>query len=263
MTNRSMVDPKLTVKVVTIIDKLPENDRQKMADFHNQIENYINSRSWIEENYVNPFPIGFQLYLEHAPADAEDSYRCTLLASGPDIQYYDKRAIFPFRDGEIIGEGANYQPVQALIDYYVYLLIANELDKYGQMEGTKYFEKSLAFIQQGKLSGFAFGWDMRGETMTGIFSDSYKMFRELKDYYFYGLWSTAGKAEEGRKYILQSLERLEKVLKVNRDLIAARQFIDAHYNEIIEIFKGSNNPLPFQILIRIDPDRKETYQEYL
>lgn len=256
-------DARVRAKVTTILDKLPDEFKPRMAEFDQKVEKYINNKTWIEEDYVLPFKIGFQFFLEYRPTSTEDRYQCSLIASGPDIQYYDKRAIFPFQQNEMIQESGEYVPVRALIDFYVNLLIGNELDKYGALEGTKYFEKARAILQEAKFSQFVFGWDYREDDMLEIFSENYKKFRELKDYYFYGLSVLNEEPAQARDYIKQALVRLEAVRKENKDNLAAKQFVDAHYQEVLDIFKGSKDLTPFQILIRIDPEREKIYEEQM
>ena len=53
------------------------------------------------------------------------------------------------------------------------------------------------------------------------------------------------------------------MLKENKDNLAAKQFIDAHYQEVIEIFKNGKDPTAFQIMTRMDPDRKDVYKEFI
>jgi hypothetical protein len=256
-------DKRLRAKVTVILDKLPDDKKKKMANFHEKVANYINSRTWIEEDYVNPIDVGVQLFLEDSPSGIEDRYRCNLLVSGPDIQYYDKRARFPFQEHEVLKPTGEFVPIMGLLDFYIYLIIGNELDKYGQFEGTPYFEKARAVVQQGKFSRFFEGWDWREQTLQATFSENYKKFREMKDYYFYGLWSTTDEVTQTRQFIKEAVEKLEEVLKENKDNLAAKQFIDAHYQEIVELFKNSDDDGVFRILLRIDPDREELYREYV
>ncbi len=257
-------DKKVRAKVNVILDKLPAEKKKRMAGFHEKLLSYLNSREWIEEDYVIPFEIGVQLFLEDEFSTIEDRYRCSIVVSGPDIQYFDKRGRFPFQENEELKRNAEYVPALGLIDFYVYLVIANELDKYGALEGTPYFEKARSVLQQGKFSRFFEGWDRREETLRATFSDNYKKFRELKDYYFYGL--SLEKPEElatKRDYIKQAVQKLEQVLKDNNDNLAAKQFIDAHYQEVLDLFKDAGDNTVFKILIRIDPDREALYEEYV
>ena len=250
-------------EVKVILDKLPEDKKQKMATFSEKVRVYIATRSWIEEDYVRRFKVGLQLFLEDSPDATEDRYRCSLVASGPDIQYYDKRALFPFQVNETIQETGHASPLRTLVDFYVFLIIANELDKYGENGGDHYFLKARTAMQEGKYSQYAYGWDVREDIITALTTDDYKKFRVMKDYYFYGLWSTEGEPEKTRKYVLDALKRLEEVLKENKDNLGAKHFIDAHYQEVIEIFKDSKDHTAFQIMTRLDPDRKDVYKEFI
>jgi hypothetical protein len=258
-SGKGVVRPEVTV----ILDKLPEDKRQKMGNFAEKLRVYIATRVWIEEDYVRPFKLGLQLFLEDDPYPTEDRYRCSLIASGPDIQYYDKRALFPFQASETIQESGAAVPVRTLIDFYVYLVIANELDKYGENGGDVYFAKARALMQEGKYSQYAYGWDWREDTVLALTTDNYKKFRVMKDYYFYGLWSTQDEPDKTRHYTLQALKRLEEVLKENKDNLAAKQFIDAHYQEVIEIFKNGKDSTAFQIMTRLDPERENIYKEFI
>ncbi|MCG3118482.1 MAG: hypothetical protein ALAOOOJD_00695 [bacterium] len=258
-------DKKVRAKVSIILDKLPEEKKKRMANFQEKVANYINNRTWLDADYVNQFEVGVQMFLEDEFSTVEDRYRCNLLVSGPDIQFFDKRGRFPFQENEEIKPGsADYVPLLGLIDYYVYLVIANELDKYGLLEGTPYFEKARSVLQQGKFSRFFEGWDRREEALQAMFSENYKKFRELKDYYFYGLsLEKTDELAQKRDYVKQAVEKLADVLKENKDNLAAKQFIDAHYQEIVDLFKDSDDDSVFRVLLRIDPDRTELYEEYV
>lgn len=252
----------ITAKVTVILDKLPQDKKTRMANFAEKVQNYINNRVWIEEDFVRPFEVGFQFFLEDNPSAVEDRYKCSMIAAGPDIQYFDKRALFPFQEGETIQEGATYVPVRGLIDFYMFMIIANELDKYGASAGDHYFTKARGAMQEGKYSLFAYGWDIREDLITALTSENYKKFREMKDYFFYGIWST-DEAAQTRHYAMEALKRLQEVLKADKDHLAAKNFIDAHYQEMVEIFKHGKDTTPFEILAEIDPDRKAVYNEYI
>ena len=257
-------DKKVIAKVTVILDKLPAEKKKRLTDFQDKVTAYINSRVWVEEDYVNPIEIGVQMFLEDEFSTIEDRYRCSMVVSGPDIQYFDKRGRFPFQENEQLKANVEYTPLLGLIDFYVYLILANELDKYGSLEGTAYFEKARSVLQQGKFSRFFEGWDRREETLRTTSSENYKKFRELKDYYFYGM-SLEKKDElsQKRDYIKQSVQKLEDVLTENKDNLAAKQFIDAHFQEIVDLFRDAGDGTIFKILIRIDPDREALYEEFV
>lgn len=252
---------KVTVKV--ILDKLPLIKQEKMQDFQEKVYKYITEYEWFEPKDLPPFEVNLQLVLENVPSNVEDRYRCSILVAGPDVQYYDRRAIFPFQEGETLEHDGVFTPLKGLLDFYIYLIIASEYDKLGYLEGSPYFDKAKAVMQQGKFSRYVLGWDRREELINKIYSDNYKKFREMKDYYFYALSILQDDKKKAQEYILQALTMLEEVLTADRDLDAAKQFIDAHYQEILEIFKKSRNKKAVEILLKLDPDRKDIYEKFL
>ena len=256
-------DSPMEVKVKVILEKLPLIKREKMKDFEQKVFKYINDHEWFDPKDLPPFELNFQFVLEDLPSNIEDRYRCSILVAGPDIQYYDRRGVFPFQEGESLEHDGQFTPLKGLIDFYVYLIIANEYDKLGYLEGTPFFEKAKAVMQQGKFDRFFTGWDRREELLDKIFSQNYKRFREMKDYYFYALSILEDDEDKAREYILQALGMLEEVLTADRDLDAAKQFIDAHYQEILEIFKDESNKKAIEILLKLDPDRKDIYEKFL
>lgn len=253
----------IKAKVTVIIDKLPADKRLKMAKFHQQVQAYIDTYKYIEEDFVAPFEVGLQLFLEDYPYSGEDRYRCSILLSGPDVQYFDRWARFAFQENEQFLRNPSFSAIGGLIDFYLYLVIGNELDKYDELEGTPYFEKARAIVEQGKFSQFFFGWDRRDELIRSIFSENYRKFREMKNYYFYGMWGVQDDLPKQRSYVKQAIQHLATVLTENRDNLAAQQFIDAHYLEIIDLFKTSSDSEIFKILKTLNPDRAEIYDEYI
>ena len=253
----------IKAKVTIIIDKLPLDKRQKMAKFDQQVLRYIESYDYVEEDFVAPIQVGIQLFLEDYPYNGEDRYRCSILVNGPDLQYSDKRARFAFQENEQLTRNQGFSAIGGLIDFYLYLVTGNELDKYDDLAGAHYFEKARAVVEQGKFGQFFEGWDRRDELMRSIFSENYKKFREMKNYYFYGMWGVQNDLRKQRSFIKQAVQRLTAVLTENRDNFAAQQFIDAHYQEIIDLFKDSGEGEVFKTLKALNPDRAEIYDEYI
>jgi hypothetical protein len=253
----------IKAKVTVIIDKLPLDKRQKMAKFDQQVLRYIETYNYVEEDFVEPFELGVQLFLEDYPYNGEDRYKCSILVNGPDVQYSDKRAQFAFQEREELTRNQGFSAIGGLIDFYLYLIAGNELDKYDDMAGDPYFEKARAVVEQGKFGQFFFGWDRRDDLMRSIFTDNYKKFRMMKNYYFYGMWGVQNDARKQRGFVKQAIQQLKAVLNEKSDNLAATQFIDAHYQEIVDLFKESGDPEVFKILKALNPERAKIYNEYI
>ncbi len=252
----------IRAKVTVIIDKLPLEKRQKMAKFDQQVLRYIETYNYVEEDFVEPFDVGIQLFLEDYPYNGEDRYKCSVLVNGPDLQYSDKRAQFSFQEREELTRNKG-SAIGYLIDFYLYLVAGNELDKYDEMAGEPYFEKARAVVEQGKFGQFFYGWDRRDDLMRDIFSDNYKKFRNMKNYYFFGMWGVQNDLPKQRGFVKQAIQQLKAVLNEKSDNLAATQFIDAHYQEIVDLFKESGDSEVFKTLKALNPERAEIYNEYI
>ncbi len=256
-------DSPMKVNVKVILEKLPIIKQERMKDFQQKVFKYINDYEWFDPKDLPPFELNVQLVLDDIPSNVEDRYRCSILIAGSDVQYYDRRAIFPFQEGETLEHDGQFTPIKGLLDFYIYLVLASEYDKLGYLEGTVFFDKAKLAMEQGKFSRYFTGWDRREELIDKIYGDNYKRFREMKDYYFYAMSILSDDKQKAKEYIAQAVEMLEEVLTKDRDLDAAKQFIDAHYQEILDLFKKDKNKKPIEILLKIDPDRKDTYEKYL
>ena len=86
----------MKAKVEAIIERLPPDKEEKMKDFHVAVTEYINSVDWLEEEDEMPIEISFQLFLNEKKSSFEDRYGCEFLISCNDVQYFDRRMIFPY-----------------------------------------------------------------------------------------------------------------------------------------------------------------------
>ncbi len=254
------------VSVSLELKQLPLDKQEKMSDFREKLLKYLNDYSWLEdgdEEDMYPFKLHFQVFLEDRPSNIEDRYRCSIVASGPDNQYIDTRATFAFQEGEPLEHDGQVTSLKQLLDFYVYLLIAAEFDKLGHLEGAPYFAKARAALEQGKFVRFPNGWDRRDELMEQLEGANYKKYREMVDYYFYALSIWPDEKGKARENMAKAIFMLREIKSADVNLEAPKHFINAHYQEVIELFKNASNREPIEILKELDPDREDIYDEYL
>lgn len=263
-------DVKANVRV--IIDKLPINKEQKMRDFHQVVKEYIDGVAWLEEDDRMPIEISLQLFLIESVSNIEDRYKCEFLISSNDVQYYDKRVRFPYQPGDqLVYDQQAVGPLTGVINFYINLILGSELDKYRNMGGDIYYKRALNFASLGKFvrTQFIPGWTEREERIKQIFVEPFTTFRKMKDYYFYGLYALEEENNSGdaRDNIIAALDLIEKAMESKDTRVEfnePKQFLDAHYTEIIDLFKdyGQRNSV-FEKLIKMDPDHKELYTKHL
>ena len=253
-------------EVTTILKTLPLDKQQRLADFAQKIERYINNYEWFDEPEIT-VEIKMQWLLQDISSSSEERYRAQILVSNnSDIQYFDKRCRFPYNPNEpIIHNEPAFTPLTGLIDFYVYLIIAGELDKYGTLAGTPFYQKALDIAQQARygLGRFNEGWDLRVELAKRLLSEEHKPFREMVDYYFYGLSVKDDDIEEARKYVAEAVRRLAAILEKDPKNDFCQKFLDAHHIEIIDLFANAKDKGIFRTLMELDPDHADAYKKHL
>lgn len=256
-------DDQIKVSVDVILEKLPIEKQQRMQNFQQKVAKYLNEYEWVEEDYLPPFKMHMQIFLEDIPSNIEDRYKCNIVVSGPDIQYVDERAAFAFQENETLEHDGTHTSLKLLLDFYMYLVIANEFDKLGYLEGDPYFTKARNAVKLGLFDRFIRGWDRRDDLMKKIDGENYKKFREMKDFYFYGLSVLEEDKKSAREHMKKALLMLQEAMSNDSDLQAGKDFISAHYQTICEVFKETPDKEPIKILYELDPDRRDLYSRYL
>ena len=254
----------INAHVKLMLERLPLEKQQRMRDFAETLETYINDYDWTGESYDDEIPITIQIFLMDASVSYEERYAGTfMITNNLDIQYYDKYWRFPYQAGSRMEHNENaFHPFTGFIDFYVYLIIGGEYDKYGKFMGTPFFEKAKLISTQAMFNTqFNLGWKERTALIDRTMSEEYLTFRSMKDFFFLGLSYIGEEDTTAQKYCRQSLGLLEKILTDNPDNEEAMQFLKAHHLEYIDIFKDDNEVL--EQLIRIDPERESTYREHM
>ena len=251
-------------QVKLMLERLPLEKQQKLKNFAEDIEAYVNDYDWTGEGADEDIPVTIQIFLTDNSVSYEDRYAGTfLVTNNSDIQYFDKYWRFPYQAGESFTHNENiFHPFTGFIDFYVYLILGGEYDKYGRFLGTPYFERAKSITGQAQFnSRFILGWKERTELIDEILSDENKPFRVMKDLFFLGLSYVGEEDSTAHKYCAQSLALLDEILAKNPDDKPTFQFLQAHRAEFIEVFQDDTALL--KKLIQLDPENAETYKRYI
>ena len=254
---------KLVADVSIILERLPLENQKLLENLAEDLETYINDFDYTDDNSYEQ-GITINIYLMDNSVSYEDRYAGTfLISNNSDLQYHDKYWRFPLQEGYQFNHVSGiYDPFTGFIDYYIYLILAGEMDKYGKFLGTPFYEKAKQLADQAMFNAtFSIGWKERQELIKFLMGPENKKFREMKDFYFMGLSYWEEDDVKARQYCKQAINMLEDVLTENSEHEGAMQFLKAHHIEMIELFL--DDPKVMRQLIRIDPERKSTYEQYL
>lgn len=254
----------IQAKVQLTLERLPLEKQEKLKNLDETIETYLNDYDWTDDSEDIQIPVTIQIYLQDKSVSYEDRYGGTfLISNNSDIQYYDKYWYFPYDPAKPLmhNEGI-FNPFTSFLDFYIYLILGGEYDKYGKFMGTPFYQKANQINDQAKFTTtFMSGWKERGMLIDHILGKEFARFREMKDLYFLGRSYLGEEDSTAVKYCSEAIDLLNTILERNPEGKETLQFINAHYIEFIEMFQ--NDPRMMRELIRIDPNHEKTYRQYL
>ena len=250
--------------VKLLLERLPLEKQQRLKNFAGDIETYLNDYDWTGENLEEPIPITVQIFLTDVSVSYEERYTGTfLITNNSDLQYFDKYWRFPYQAGDPLIHNENvYEPFTGFINFYVFLILAGEYDKYGEYLGARFYEKAKHISDQAQFdAAFNLGWKERAELISYLNSEENKSYRKMIDLFFLGMSYVGEEDSTARKYCGQALSHLEDIIEKSPNHKQATQFLQAHHLDFIDIFKDHREVM--ERLIYIDPDNTETYEKYM
>lgn len=265
--NANVSGQRIEGKVTTDLRTLPLDRQQKLIDFADKVTHYLNAYKWNDDPWKTVVNLEMQLILEDMSTGAEERYKGQLLVNNKyDYQYFDKRWRFAYQSGDQLQHDESaMNSFTSMIDFYTYLVLGVEFDKWSTLGGSIHFEKARHIAEQAKfgLGRYIEGWDRRLELINFLLSDEHKPYREMVDYYFYGLSLVKDDNVKARKYCAQAISMLDKIITNNPDNEYTKKFIDAHYIEMVEIFRYAKDKEPLRTLLVIDPAHAQIYRDIL
>jgi hypothetical protein len=250
---------KLVPQVKLILDRLPLEKQKRLVDFESAVSTYLADADWTGDMSWE-LPLNLQVYLQDVSASFEDRYSgMCLISNMSDLQFYDKYWKFPYMAGDRIIYDVNlYEPFTGVINFYVYLILAGEYDKYSPLGGTPCYEKAKTIHDQARFnSTFIYGWDERGKLLQSLMGMDAQPFRRSK-YCFFAAFDAASRADTTALQLgLEGLALLEGVRKKDPEHKETRDFLNAHHVNIAELFR--NDPDALDRLAAADSTHAELY----
>jgi hypothetical protein len=255
----------LHVTVEVDYKHLPLNEQQYLKDFAGAVEDYFNNYAWTEDEYESDIEVSIYMIIETVQQKSfEKIYKAQFqIKSVSGEGFYDKEWEFPYQPGAALDHNkTQFDPLTHFLDYYAALILAGELDSYGELLGTPYYNNAQDIANRGILSQYSRGWSTRLQELQKI-THSYTLpLREAKPNFFEAAYQLQqGKLKEARTYGLKVIENIDKVLHQQPNNKYLKMFFDAHYQTFAEIFRGDQQTL--DVLMRVDSPHRDTYQEMM
>lgn len=244
-------------------ERLDGSEQQNLENLRFDLEQYIESYEYTDNAYGTVIPFIVQIYVQSGSQTAtENIFSATLLVTnGSDQRYYDKSWEFSYREGTNFQHNI-YHPVTGVIDFYVYLVIAGEVDTYGKLAGTPYYNQALEISNKGGSTGFASGWRDRVRRLDDL--KNHRDLRLLKFTFFDAYWDfQESNIRDAQIGFTETLDLLQEIFQVNSDDKYTKVFLDGQADKIGWLAEQLDRRDALRRLITMDPDNEDIYRVYM
>ncbi|MBK6767154.1 MAG: DUF4835 family protein [bacterium] len=240
------------------LQRLPEEARAKLTGIDSVLAQFMRDsrQPWNRDDGGYDLPIQVNVYFtEYSPNPLEDKYKANLIITNKrDARFEDKRLEFgmrtPYRPGQ-----ASFDPFMSVIEFYVWLLIANEEDKYEKLGGNRYFDKARSVQLSSTSSIYYYGWDKRSDLLRELSDDGNNTYREFQFFYFTGLYFDEDQAyDDAKAYLHYALLRLDALPIDQRN-----QILEAEHASLATALKNCQYDRGVEVLRRMDPTHADYY----
>ena len=252
------------VEVTIQAQHLSFQDRDELSDLDQKLSDYINSTQFSDENQDIIINANLQIIIETVTnRGSEKLYKAQFLLNSPSGEnYYDKNCEFTYYPSQPFDfYRSSFDPLLTLVDYYIYIILAGEMDTYELLSGNPFYDKAQDLANQGQLSQYPFGWQNRLEEVLTATNADHAPLREAKFYYYEGLYfvEEENNPENVRKFSKGVVDRLYKVYDKDPTSAVLKRFFDAHYQEMRKLLQYDKDKNNVNTLIKIDPRHRDTY----
>lgn len=281
----------LQANVILNADQVQTQEKAIIAVLQQNIQKFLNETRFTNQDYKQNEKIKCTFFITLMPQNNDNPSRGTDVTTGtyaatvqiqsvrpiyastyesPMLIFFDQNFTFSYQANQplIFNENANTSNLTALLAFYAHIILALDVDSFAEKGATPLLERILNITNNSQQSGA--GWANNDNRNRYWLSENFNSpqfipFREaLYMYHRQGLDIFMKDAEEGRKKILEALEKLKAINKLRpSDALLIDAFMDAKINELIKIF-GQGTPEMIKkasdIMILLDPQNGDKYR---
>ncbi|HSD63948.1 MAG TPA: DUF4835 family protein [Ignavibacteriaceae bacterium] len=262
-------------------ESLPVESRDRLSDFGDAVENYINQTRFTDDSWEYPkINCAFSIFVTSASDETHYQAQIVVTSQRQIYKSNDNSLMLSINDNAwnfeyLKGQPLNnrqsiFDPITGLLNYYAYIILGFDADSWDELGGTVYFTDASDIVNLGATSNFKTGWERnsssysRSGLVNDLLNEKYRPFREAIYGYYYGIDIYSKNKTEGQAEIAKLVNALVN-LKTKIDLtgVFVKVFFDAKYGEIIDRLKGYPDKTIFEKLKKIDPAHIAKYDQAL
>jgi hypothetical protein len=273
----------LDCRVRVDFSALSGNEFSFLGDLRDNVEQYLNGRSWTEDRYQEFERIRCSVEITFTEAQGLDRFNAQIFVGStrpiygtprttPVFQVVDSNWRFRYNRGQpLIFNPNSFDELTSLLDFYAYMMLGYDYDTFSELGGTPYFEQAREISElaqaQGDESWRSVGDDQTRTTLVRQLLDArYLPLRRAYSLYHLGTldrftrdpetaWQAGYSAIEGIYELFTEVSR-----KYATDV-----FFAAKSTEIVELFEDADDVRSelYALLIEMDPARSSDYDRLL
>ena len=254
----------------------------RLQNFEQDIENYMNSNKWSTEDLgeekikctINIFFVGVSGENNYQVQAFIGSSRPIYIGDNksdrksPMVRIFDDKWEFTYVKGQPLYKNeTQFDPLTDFLDYYAYIILGFDFDSYSKQGGAPYFQKAMSLVNQ--ASSGSKGWDRA----TGNTYSRYGFAEDLNNpknqpfregwylYHYKGLDWLATKPESAYKNMIKFIQNIADLKKTSPRGVLFRIFFETKYEELADIFKGYGDKSIYRLLVSVDQAHQNAYDE--
>ncbi|MEZ4773135.1 MAG: DUF4835 family protein [Bacteroidia bacterium] len=263
-----------------------QSDRTVFEDMQQTISRYINFQKWTNDEFVAQERIRCNLQIIVTQRPSPDYFVCsanlqvyrtaynttyeTLLLNISDTKFNFRYV--PFQQLAFVDNSFN-DNLTALLNYYIFLILAFDYDTYSLNGGAAWFRKAQEIVNLASSASQESGWRSNEDTRNrywlteNLMNNSYRAFHTiLYKYHRQGLDMMESNPANARRAIMDSLKELQRLTKQNSLLVLTKTFLDAKDDELVKVFTNAfvNDKKEFvEIMQDVDPSNIAQYNSVM
>lgn len=273
----------IKANVTVNMEQIDFESRMFITSLEYDLENYINNQSFSGIEWEGPrIPVEISIFFTGANRTMFSAQMVIIskrTIRGTDdegqsiaMRFLDKEWAFEYQSGAILSYNpTRYNDFTSLIDFYLLIIIANDLDTYEELGGSKVYDdaKEIAMMasslnKNGFSTNFAPGEMTRYSMISEMTDPRYETFRKLIfAYYVDGLDMMVEDANVGKANLTTTIQNMAdfKKNKLAGPSTYLQLFFDAKAMELSQLFKGDAESPVWDDLMYLDPTNTMLYQE--
>lgn len=276
----SIQSQELNASVVVNYEQLALEYQDKLINFRQQIEDYLNNTQFTGDNWEwQEIKCNFNIFFTGASGETGYEAQVVITSQRP-IEGQEKSTLmltlmdntwaFSYEQNQAMYHNPiEFEPLTSFLDFYSYVIIGTDNDSYEVEGGTEMFDKALNVAIKGAASPNSDAWLLKSGAynkramVEELLSANFNQFRQdYYEYHYNGIdlyYQNKNKTYESLVRMIKNIEKLKK--KINKRSVILNVFFDAKHGELIDYLKEYKDKSIFMTLQQIDVGHTNKYLE--